>query len=109
MGRPAWLPSPDGYAIGAHPLQERLDTFFNELATDLRHDYIAPFCRRRRYTFIAGNGTFIFVDRANKIVPDARIPTDLYELLNNLCGPNGVPLAAFCNDVRRATPKTHKE
>lgn len=75
-------------------------------ATRLRDEVIVPLCRRRRWTFAAGNGTWGFWDRNGRLMDNDRIPADAYALLEGIQAPNGYPLAAYCDDYPMATKAT---
>jgi hypothetical protein len=85
-----------------HPLakeMERRQAACWALTEDLRRDVILPLCMQRSYTFMAGNGTWTFVDRSGAPVDEARLPADVRALLEGLEAPNGYQLAAYCDDV----------
>ena len=88
-----------------HPLtvehKRRTDAVY-ALADDLWDQVIAPLCRRRRYTFMAGMGGWHFTDRNGKQVDDDRLPEDVHDLLHGLEAPNGYTLASCCRDYPKA-------
>ncbi len=39
-----------------------------KLAEEIREKKLLPFCKRKRYTYLSGNGTFSFYDRNGNVV-----------------------------------------
>ncbi len=70
------------------------------LANELRRDVIIPFCDKKNLKFMAGMGTWIFVNEDNVILAESDIPKRVLRLLDGfpVPGTNGLSLATQCID-----------
>ncbi len=90
-----------------HPITRKyreLEAAIFRLTADLRKDVIIPFCDKKNVKFMAGNGTWIFINDHNVILDESDIPVRILRLLNGfpVPGTEDLSLTTQCKDY---TPK----